>query len=56
MPAANVTLKAIFSESTNEIPKTGDSNNPWVWFLLCGISVVGIGYLILLKKRNKAEV
>lgn len=35
----------------DEIPKAGDSSLSWIWWLLLGISVVGIVALIMIRKK-----
>ncbi len=46
---------AVFIEDgLDDIPKTGDDNSQWVWWLLGGVSAAGIGLLAVLNKRKKA--
>ena len=46
---------AVFiKHDSDNIPKTGDSSSPWVWWLLCGVSAMGIVVLVVLDKRRKA--
>jgi len=45
---------AFVEDGLDDIPKTGDSSSPWVWWLLCGVSAMGIVALIVLSKRKKA--
>jgi hypothetical protein len=41
-------------DDLDDIPKTGDSSSPGVWWLLCGVSAAGIVTLIVLGKWKKA--
>jgi hypothetical protein len=52
MPAATPTPPSDGDE-LDDIPRTGDSSSPWVWWLLCGVSAMGIAALVKLSKRKK---
>ena len=40
-------------DDPDDIPRTGDSSSPWIWWLLCGVSAAGIVTLVVLSKRIK---
>ncbi|MEG2786119.1 MAG: LPXTG cell wall anchor domain-containing protein, partial [Anaerovoracaceae bacterium] len=33
-------------------PQTGDNTNPWTWMILFGMSGIGLGSILINKKRN----
>jgi hypothetical protein len=39
-------------DDLDEIPKTGDSSSPWVWWLLGGVSAAGIAALLIFGRRK----
>lgn len=40
------------SDLNKKTPQTSDTSNMWLWFALLAISVVGVGTLVITKKRN----
>lgn len=46
-------VKGTLQDDLDEIPKTGDDSSPWIWWLLCGVSVVGIVVVTMLNKKKK---
>jgi hypothetical protein len=42
------------TDELDDIPITGDNSIAWVWWILGGISAMGIGLLLMLDKRKKA--
>ncbi len=46
---------AVFASAEDGIPGTGDSSAPWVWWLLGGVSGVGIVILAVLSKGKKTQ-
>lgn len=45
-------LKTDNENNKSNSPQTGDNTNPWTWMILLGISGIGLGSILINKKRN----
>ncbi|MEG1726177.1 MAG: LPXTG cell wall anchor domain-containing protein, partial [Anaerovoracaceae bacterium] len=45
-------LKTDTENNKSNSPQTGDNTNPWTWMILFGMSGIGLGSILINKKRN----
>ena len=45
-------VKGTLNGDLDDVPKTGDSSAPWIWWLLCGVSAAGAALLIGMDKQK----